>query len=261
MTQPSSFFSASNAYLHNYDQRNFATATSLFRGLPDFQAQPLLFGQMPQHTGRFQSATALSQYSDEVSRRASAPSHLPVQRVPGVTSEPRPLTATQASQQQQFQPPQIQATASQPQTRAPIALYLQCDDDSLTPYQCLARQQIQLFEATLADADAGTQGRNRSIVVGQVGIRCRHCGHLPLRERARGSTYYPSKLAGIYQAAQNMANSHLTQYCREIPKDIREELKSLGNKKSSAGGGKGYWSGGAKILGVIEDEHGLRFGK
>lgn len=24
--------------------------------------------------------------------------------------------------------------------------------------------------------------------------------------------------------------------------------------------GKGYWSGGAKILGVVEDEHGLRFG-
>ncbi|CAB9529423.1 expressed unknown protein [Seminavis robusta] len=163
-----------------------------------------------------------------------------------------------------FQYQQLQPNAANeppPSSRAPVMLYLPCDDESLTPYQCLARRQIELFEATPADVEAGTQGRNRSIVLGQVGIRCRHCSALKLADRARGSTYYPRKLQGLYQAGQNMSNSHLLQYCTRIPKEIRDELQRLGNKKSSAGGGKDYWSGGAKILGVIEDEQGLRFEK
>ena len=58
-----------------------------------------------------------------------------------------------------------------------------------------------------------------------------------------------------------MANSHLAQYCQQIPKEIRAEMERLGNKKSAAGGGKDYWASGAKLLGVIEDDHGLRFKK
>jgi hypothetical protein len=141
--------------------------------------------------------------------------------------------------------------------RPPVILYVPCDEESLTPYQCLARKQIELFEAQQSDVEAGTQ--KRSIVLGQVGIRCRHCGKLSLRERARGSTYFPSKLNGLYQAGQNMANSHLIRYCHVIPQEIRDELVLLGNRKSGAGGGRDYWSGGARILGVTEDEHGLRF--
>lgn len=145
--------------------------------------------------------------------------------------------------------------------RRPVTLYLSCDDDCLTRYQCLARKQIEFFEALEQDVEAGTQGRNRSIVLGQLGIRCRHCAHLPIRERAGGSTYYPSKFDGIYQAAQNMSNSHLTRHCKKISEAIRNELIALSNKKSSAGSGKAYWSGGARTLGVFEDRHGLRFEK
>lgn len=188
---------------------------------------------------RQQSATAQRQYTDEALRMASASSFLVGQLTASLPNES--IASRHASLHQQLQPPSSPASVAHQKTRAPITLYLKCDNDSLTPYQCLARQQIQLFEASPTDADAGTQGRNRNIVIGQVGIRCKHCGHLPLRERARGSTYYPSKLTGIYQAAQNMANSHLAQYCREVPKDTRDELKSLGNKKSSAGGGELLW--------------------
>ena len=60
--------------------------------------------------------------------------------------------------------------------------------------------------------------------------------------------------------AQNMANTHLTQTCQYIPAAIREELITLSqNKKTSAGGGKEYWSDGARILGVYETESFLRF--
>ena len=140
-----------------------------------------------------------------------------------------------------------------------VKMHIPCDDESLTPYQCLARKQIELFAAGSKEVKEGTQGRNRSVTLGQVGIRCRHCKHLPLRDRARASTYYPSKLLGLYQAGQNMANSHLAQYCQQIPKEIRDEMERLGNKKSAAGGGKEYWANGAELLGIVEDDHGLRF--
>lgn len=278
---PSSLLASTQSFLPTYDPRNLATGgavPSLFRGLHGLQypMQPAhRLGQISAEHGLL-SAAAHRSYAGEALLRASASSHLPGHLTGTETFAARP-PPHHPSSGLALPPPQ--------NAREPKTLYLQCDDDSLTPYQCLARQQIQLFEASTIDAEAGTQGRNRTIRVGQVGIRCRHCGHFPLRERSRGSTYYPSKLTGLYQAAQNMTNGHLAMYCQEvssqfpftgtkkqsiliiifircimkIPKEIREELRRLGNKKSSAGGGKGYWSGGAKILGVIEDQHGLRF--
>jgi len=80
-----------------------------------------------------------------------------------------------------------------------------------------------------------------------------------LKQRKRGSTYYPAKLSGVYQAAQNVTNIHLCVNCTRIPPDIREELLKLQSNKSSAGGGKNYWGDCAQIFGVYEDEHGLRF--
>lgn len=83
--------------------------------------------------------------------------------------------------------------------RAPISLYMSCDDESLSEYQCLVRKQIEIFEAMKDDVDSNAQGRNRPIVLGQVGIRCRHCTMLPPKHRARGAVYYPAKLQGLYQ--------------------------------------------------------------
>jgi hypothetical protein len=145
--------------------------------------------------------------------------------------------------------------------RPPTVIYMSCDDDSLSEYQCLVRQQIELFEARREDVDSNAQGRNRPIVMGQVGIRCRHCTMLPPRHRARGAMYYPAKLYGLYQAAQNMASSHLCEHCQHVPPDIRAELLKLRDRKSSAGGGKKYWADGVRILGVFEDEDGLRYEK
>lgn len=80
--------------------------------------------------------------------------------------------------------------------RPSVTLYISCDDDSLSEYQCLARKQIELFEAGREEVESNAQGRNRPIVMGQVGIRCRHCTMLPPKHRARGAVYYPAKLHG-----------------------------------------------------------------
>ena len=143
--------------------------------------------------------------------------------------------------------------------RPPVPLYISCDDDSLSEYQCLVRKHIELFEAEIEDIESNAQGRNRPIVLGQVGIRCRHCTMLPPRHRSRGAIYYPAKLQGIYQAAQNLAIAHLGEICQNVPDDVRATLCKRRERKSSAGGGKLYWANGVRALGVFEDRDGLRF--
>lgn len=145
--------------------------------------------------------------------------------------------------------------------RPPTQLFMSCDADSLSEYQCLVRRNIELFEAVRDDVESNAQGRNRPIIMGQVGIRCRHCTMLPPKHRARGAIYYPTKLHGLYQAAQNMASSHLCEHCQHVPQQLRSELLKLKDRKSSAGGGKKYWADGIRILGVFEDGDGLRFEK
>ena len=123
----------------------------------------------------------------------------------------------------------------------------------------LVRKQIELFEAQEVDAETNARGRNRPIVVGQVGIRCKHCKHLPPRKRERAAIYYPSKLDRLYQAGQTMASVHLGQHCNHIPEHLRQELARLREGKSAALAGKKYWSDGARALGVIEDDERLFF--
>ena len=104
--------------------------------------------------------------------------------------------------------------------RFPIKMYLSCDSMELSPFQCLMRQQIEFFEAHQVDVDTPIQGRNRPIVLGQVGIRCVHCKHLSpvqasmekqnqVTKKSRGAVYYPSTLLGVYQAAQVLCSLHL----------------------------------------------------
>ncbi len=143
--------------------------------------------------------------------------------------------------------------------RKPMTLFMPCDDESLSEYQCLVRQQIEIFEAGVAEVESNAKGRNKPIVLGQVGIRCRHCSKVAPKQRTKGAMYYPAKLNGLYQAAQSLASGHLCVHCKDIPPGIRQELIVLKEKKSSAGGGKDYWGEGVRILGVYEDEDGLRF--
>ena len=171
--------------------------------------------------------------------------------------------------------------------RPGIPLYLSCNPDHLSVYQTEIRKHIQFFEATEVYVNSNEQvkGRNKAIVLGQVGIQCCHCAYIfPLSERSRGNMYFPQKLLGIYQASQILSTNHLLDSCTMIPSSIRNMLKeyqqqsnSTATQKSSTtatvglvgsytgstpGGraaGKDYWSRTAQALGVYEDEYGLRF--
>lgn len=148
----------------------------------------------------------------------------------------------------------------QPQTPA-VSLALACDDEHLSEYQIMVRKQLEVFEAQPEDVESNTQGRKKQVSLGQVGIRCKHCASLPLRQRGRGAVYYPAKLQGVYQAAQNMASSHLCESCQCIDEPLKSELKTLRERRDTASGGKQYWADGARALGLFEAEDGLRLNK
>jgi hypothetical protein len=139
-----------------------------------------------------------------------------------------------------------------------ICLALSCDDEQLSEYQILVRKQLEIFEAQQEDVESNTQGRKKQVVLGQVGIRCRHCSGLPLRQRGRGAVYYPAKLQGVYQAAQNMASSHLCESCQYIPHPVKQDLRLLRERRDTASGGKQYWADGARAMGLYESEEGLK---
>ena len=137
-------------------------------------------------------------------------------------------------------------------------LAMDCDRDSLSEYQCLIRQHMELFEATSDDSVRNVQGRNKPVMVGQVGIRCRHCA---LAGNTQTSLYFPTKLDRVYQAAQNLSAFHLCQDCPHVPAKARHEMLVLKERKSPAGGGKRYWAEGVQCLGVKQVDGGLFFDK
>lgn len=145
--------------------------------------------------------------------------------------------------------------------RPPIPLYLSCNPDHLNEYQVEIRKMIQLFEASdLHVKNQRIKGRNRAIVLGQVGVQCSFCGHVFPTQRAKGSTYFPQKLAGIYQACQILSTTHLMESCPHITVEQKQQLKHKQEvSKASRTAGKDYWASTAEALGVYEDEYGLRF--
>jgi hypothetical protein len=138
-------------------------------------------------------------------------------------------------------------------------LYRDIDDFYLTEYQCLLRQQIELFEATISDVQASAQGRNSPIKVGQVGIRCVHCKMLHVKCRARGAVYFPRSIDGIYQVAQNLTKIHLCSGCSRVPESLKKKLLDLSKVNKRASGGKRYWNERVRELGIYEDGKELRF--
>lgn len=139
-----------------------------------------------------------------------------------------------------------------------IPLKSDLDDEKLSPYQIKVREQLEYFVAQEEDVDSSIQGRKKQVKIGQIGIRCIHCCHIPIRCRSRGAVYYPARLNGVYQAAQNMANSHLLDSCDMIPEDARKELKRLRERGDTATGGKAYWADTCQKAGIYEIEEGLR---
>lgn len=109
------------------------------------------------------------------------------------------------------------------------------DSDILNPIHCFVRNQIEVFTVTATEISAKTPGRRRPIKLHQVGLRCIHCWHLPLKNRARRAVSYPSSISRVYHAVSDMKLDHFMN-CKGFPEILRKEfnnLRSLSQSHSS----------------------------
>jgi hypothetical protein len=188
--------------------------------------------------------------------------------VPSIASqEPSARRGQETSTNRPLQPSRSSSHAPSIECDVPPALpVLLCrptDSTRLSHHQLLLRQQIEAFQATESDLSTHVRGRNKSIKLGQVGIRCRHCAHVPALNRHKGSTYFPTSVWGLYQASQNMCMIHLQGgQCREMPPAVKVQFLQLTDTKRAApscGAGRTYWAEMAQQLGLVDTTNGIFF--
>ena len=76
---------------------------------------------------------------------------------------------------------------------------------------------------------------------GFVGLRCRHCKHRRIDEKADLAVIYPESIGGIYRANIRFQRKHI-QACSYIPKRLKRKLISLKKTRQSNNRGKrSYW--------------------
>ena len=142
-----------------------------------------------------------------------------------------------------------------------VPLYANGDDQWLSPQLCLIRRHMEAFAATPHDA-AERKSAGGSIVppqVGQIGLRCVHCKHIPLRMRTKGSVLYPKSVRAIHMAMRNFQRHHMPT-CPDLPPTVRDKFNSIKNKSiQSRKDSYIYLAKCCKNQGIVEVGGCLRF--
>jgi len=167
-------------------------------------------------------------------------------------------------------------------------LFMPSDKDWVTPLHCFVRRHcVEVFTASKDDVATPSKGKRKAIHIGQVGIRCPHCHGVesninvdnkaketaiinevstketPKEEkklkvrRERGSVYYPTTIASIYNATMNLLQRHLHS-CSSITPEIMKRYSELKADDARSGSSKKYWVESSKSLGLIDTPLGIR---
>jgi hypothetical protein len=144
--------------------------------------------------------------------------------------------------------------------KEPLPLAMGSDKDWLTPLHCFVRRHcVQVFTASQDDVATPSKGKRKPIQVGQVGIRCPHCHHDEVsKARERGSVYYPTTIASIYNATMNLLQRHLHN-CTSVPDDVMRRYETLKADDARSGTSKKYWMESALSLGLVDTANGIRY--
>lgn len=142
----------------------------------------------------------------------------------------------------------------------PMPLAMETDKDWLTPLHCFVRKHcVEVFTAMEDDVATPSKGKRKPIQVGQIGIRCPHCHRDPASQsRERGSVYYPTSIASIYNATMNLLQRHLHN-CGSVPPEVMERYEMLKGDDARSGTSKKYWVQSAVSLGLVDTSNGIRF--
>jgi hypothetical protein len=114
-----------------------------------------------------------------------------------VSVPPSTMSAT-SPQQREFTAGNVaHFSASPASTVFPAVMACPSDGALMSEHQSFLRLQIEFFRATDEDINAPVRGRNRPVQHNQIGIRCRHCAHVPANQRRNGSSYFPASTLGL----------------------------------------------------------------
>uniref|UniRef100_A0A7S4J0K7 Uncharacterized protein n=1 Tax=Odontella aurita TaxID=265563 RepID=A0A7S4J0K7_9STRA len=136
----------------------------------------------------------------------------------------------------------------------PISLYAPEDRQWLSDLLCFLRCQIEVFVATPEDVAARSRrgGIKEPIAVGRVGIRCRHCVHIPQGKRSKGAVSYPKSIRIVHQAVRNWQRYHFKS-CPHISSELKEEFKTFKSTRCHSGNSSlKYWIESCEALGMID---------
>lgn len=133
------------------------------------------------------------------------------------------------------------------------------DHEWLSELNCYIRKNcVEAFSASRDDVTK-TSKRGR-IVLHQVGIRCKFCVCLPLKDRAVAAVSYPTSLAGIYESVKRWQRVHLPA-CQHVPHAMKAQLSQLQNDTVWVPTTRQYWTDSAKALGMTDSCDGIRFAR
>ena len=123
------------------------------------------------------------------------------------------------------------------------------------------------------ETEAPSKGKRRQVLLHQVGIRCPYCKGRPDKSTSiqvaegthgnsagteRGSVYYPSTIAAIYNGSMNLIQRHL-QACPMRPTWVIARYNDLKRDEARSGSSKAYWLESARRLGLYDTTEGIRY--
>ncbi len=125
------------------------------------------------------------------------------------------------------------------------------DDLHISPFLTFLRREcLEVF--TASKEDVKNRLLSKKVNLGQVGIRCRFCAHLPAKKRASRSSAFPSSTSGLYQSVLMMNYQHFAN-CTNMPIEFMMRYESLKKMKKRGGtDSRQYWIQSARELGMVD---------
>ncbi|KAL3908712.1 MAG: hypothetical protein SGILL_008379 [Bacillariaceae sp.] len=129
------------------------------------------------------------------------------------------------------------------------------DQNWLSEMLCFVRKDVvEIFRAQ--EMDIRSRNSSKRIQLGQIGIRCRYCAHLPKGSRAGRSASFPSSLDRIYQSLTMMLRDHFGK-CKAMPLAVQDKFLRLKRKTTQgATDSKLFWVHSAEKMGLEDSEDG-----
>jgi len=143
----------------------------------------------------------------------------------------------------------------------PMVMYQEIDNRFISPFECLLRKELLIFEAD--DDDVLLSSQSRNVKVGQVGLRCRHC--VCSARYIDRATWYPQNVKQMDSIFDIIFEQHFRVNCALIPQGLKQTLVLSQRSRDSfhlvndRGNpfGDSYWSEQMKTLGAYEDGNGV----